>query len=58
MRMELNLGKIYDVIHTPANDVYWIKGRKELLIPVLKSIVVNIDIENKEIIIKPVETWQ
>lgn len=52
------LGKIHDVIHTPANDVYWIKEGNELLIPVLKTIVVKIDVENKEIIIKPVETWQ
>ncbi|KZL94463.1 ribosome maturation factor RimM [Clostridium magnum] len=52
------LGKIYDVIHTPSNDVYWIKEGKELLIPVLKSIVVSVDVENKQIVIKPVETWQ
>lgn len=52
------LGKIYDVIHTPSNDVYWIKEGKELLIPVLKSIVVSVDVESKQIVIKPVETWQ
>lgn len=52
------LGEISDVIHTPSNDVYWIKEPKELLIPVLKSIVVNVDVENKQIVIKPVDTWQ
>lgn len=52
------LGRIHDIIHTPSNDVYWIKEGKELLIPVLKSIVVNVDVENKQIVIKPVETWQ
>jgi 16S rRNA processing protein RimM len=52
------LGKVYDVIHTRNNDVYWIKEGKQLLIPVLKDIVLNIDIENKKIIIKPVKIWQ
>ncbi len=51
-------GKIADVIKTGSNDVYWIKEGKELLIPALKNIVINMDIENKKVIIKPVETWQ
>jgi len=54
------LGKVYDVIETGSNDVYWIKGskdKKELLIPALKTIVQKIDIENKKIIIKPVKEW-
>ncbi|MBV7271971.1 ribosome maturation factor RimM [Clostridium thailandense] len=54
----VDLGKIYDVIHTKNNDVYWIKEGKELLIPVLKEIVISIDVENQKIVIKPVETWQ
>ncbi|MCG4578978.1 ribosome maturation factor RimM [Clostridium cochlearium] len=52
-----HLGKVKEVIQTKNNDVYWVEGKKELLIPVLKTIVVKIDIENKEIIIKPVKTW-
>ncbi|MBU5482760.1 ribosome maturation factor RimM [Clostridium sp. MSJ-11] len=52
-----NLGEVYDVIQTKNNDVYWVKGKKELLIPALKTIVVNINIEEKIIIIKPVEEW-
>ncbi len=51
-------GKIADVIKTGSNDVYWIKDGKELLIPALKDIVTNMDVENKKIIIKPVEIWQ
>src|SRR5665647_739673 len=36
------LGKVFDVLHTPGNDVYWVKGdNKEVLIPVLKDIVVS-----------------
>ncbi|MCR4944262.1 MAG: ribosome maturation factor RimM, partial [Clostridium sp.] len=41
-----DLGKIYDVIETKNNDVYWIRKPKELLIPVLEDIVLDIDIEN------------
>lgn len=53
------LGKVYEVIETGSNDVYWVKGegKKEVLIPALKSIVESIDIENNKIIIKPVKVW-
>ena len=52
------LGKINDVIFTGSNEVYWIKGEKELLIPALKSVVLDMDVVNKKIVIKPLETWQ
>jgi len=52
------LGKVFDVLNTPGNDVYWVKGKKEVLIPVLKDIVVSVDIEKHIIIIKPVKEWQ
>lgn len=53
------LGKVYDVIETGSNDVYWVKGqgKKEVLIPALKTIVEKVDIENNKIIIKPVKVW-
>lgn len=54
------LGKISEVIQTKNNDVYWIKKtslNEELLIPVLKSIVVEINIDEKKVIIKPVKSW-
>ena len=54
----INLGKISDVIKTGSNDVYWIKEGKELLIPALKDIVMEVDVANKKIVIKPVESWQ
>lgn len=53
-----DLGKIYDVIQTKNNDVYWIKKPKELLIPVLLDIVKDINIEEKLITIRPVGEWQ
>ena len=53
-----NLGEVYDVIQTKNNDVYWIRKPKELLIPVLLYIVMDIDVEDKKIVIKPVGEWQ
>lgn len=52
-----DLGPIYDVIETKNNDVYWIRKPKELLIPVLKDIVLDIDLEEEKIIIRPVGEW-
>ncbi|MCY6959504.1 ribosome maturation factor RimM [Clostridium brassicae] len=52
------LGKVDEIIYTGSNDVYWVKGENEVLIPALKDIILNIDINNKKIIIKPVDVWQ
>lgn len=52
-----NLGKIFDVISTKNNDVYWIKEPKELLIPVLRDIVLDVDIDNQKVLIKCVGEW-
>ena len=51
-------GTIKEVIKTPNNDVYWVKGKKEILVPVLKDIVLEINIENRSILIKPSGEWQ
>lgn len=51
-------GNVYDVIQTGSNDVYWVKGNKEILVPVLKEIVLDINIGEKKIIIKPSGEWQ
>lgn len=56
----LFLGKVSEVIKTKNNDVYWIKKTQfndELLIPVLKSIVLKIDIDSRKIVIKEVKSW-
>lgn len=52
-----NLGEVFEVLSTKNNDVLWIKKPKELLIPILKDIVFNIDVENKKIDIKNVKEW-
>ncbi len=54
------LGRVSDVIKTKNNDVYWIKKTSlndELLIPVLSSIVLSINIDERKIIIKEVKSW-
>jgi len=55
---EKDLGRVFDVLSTPNNDVYWIKEPKELLIPVLRDIVLSVDVNLKKIVIKPVGEWQ
>ncbi|WP_027634199.1 ribosome maturation factor RimM [Clostridium hydrogeniformans] len=56
---EVFIGEVKEIIKTGYNDVYWVKdGKKEVLVPVLKEIVYDIDVENKKIVIKPVGEWQ
>lgn len=55
---KIEIGTVFDVIQTPSNDVYWVKGKNEILIPALKDIVLNISVDKKEVIIKPLEVWQ
>lgn len=53
-----NLGKVFDVLETKNNDVYWIKEPKQLLIPVLRDIVLDVNVKEKKILIRPVGEWQ
>ena len=46
------LGKLTDVLQTGANDVYIVKDEKrEILIPALKTVVKEINLQNKKIIV-------
>ena len=53
----LELGKVAEVIQTGANDVYWIKKPKELLIPAIRDVVLSVDVEAEKIIIKLIRVW-
>ena len=55
---EFEYGKVFDVIQTKNNDVYWVKGKKEILIPVLKEIVTDINVDDGVITIRPSGEWQ
>ena len=48
------IGILKDVLQTGANDVYVVgrEGEKELLIPVIDSVVLSVDTDNKEIIVR------
>ena len=48
------LGEVRDVIETGANDVYAVKreGKKDLLIPAIKSCVLSIDVENEKMTVR------
>ncbi|MBZ4646232.1 MAG: rRNA processing protein RimM [Petroclostridium sp.] len=51
------LGKIQDVFPTGSNDVYVIKNSsgKEILIPAIKDVILEVDIDNNFMIVKPLE---
>ena len=53
-----NLGYISNVIQAASNDVYVVSdipNNKEYLIPVVKQFVKQVDIENKKVVIDPIE---
>ncbi|MDE5853284.1 MAG: ribosome maturation factor RimM [Oscillospiraceae bacterium] len=50
-------GRVVEVLQSGANDVYRIldKNGKERLVPVIDDVVLKIDVDNDEIIIRPLE---
>ncbi|MGN0107934.1 MAG: ribosome maturation factor RimM [Hominilimicola sp.] len=51
------VGVIADVFNTGSNDIYEVKreGQKNLLLPVIDDVVLNIDIENKKVTVRMME---
>jgi 16S rRNA processing protein RimM len=50
------LGVVTSVFPTGSNDVYVVKGvDKEYLIPAIEQVISSVDIENKKIVITPIE---
>jgi 16S rRNA processing protein RimM len=50
------LGEICDVSKTGANDVWHIKANgKEYLVPVIDDVVINVDIDAGQIVIRPLK---
>jgi ribosomal 30S subunit maturation factor RimM len=54
------LGCLDEVISTPGNDIYVVKGRqngqpREILIPATGDVVLKIDLEGKTMIVDPPE---
>lgn len=47
------LGIIEDIYKTPANDVFVVRNKgKEILIPALKQVVIDIDLERKKMVVR------
>lgn len=51
------IGILTDVLQTGANDIYVARreGKKDLLIPVIPDVVLSVDIEGREIIVRLME---
>ncbi len=51
------LGKVDDVFKTGSNDVYVVKDElgKQILLPAIKDVIKNVDLENKKIIVNLIE---
>lgn len=54
------LGKVSDVLQTGSNDVYVVEAAdaKTVLIPAIKQVVLNIDMDTKKITVKLQEEWE
>lgn len=48
------LGTISEVLENPANDIYVVKtpDKKEILLPAIKDVILNIDLDNKKMTVK------
>lgn len=51
------IGKVDSILSPGANDVWVVKDsdKKEILIPYIEDVVKQVDIENKRIVIEPIE---
>ncbi|HET7036167.1 MAG TPA: ribosome maturation factor RimM [Thermomicrobiaceae bacterium] len=49
------LGELAEILETGANDVYIVRDRqgRDLLLPALKSVVLDIDLERRRITVRP-----
>lgn len=50
-----NLGKVTEIFQTGANDVWVVKGDKEYMIPYIEEVVKEVDLEQGQVIISPLE---
>ena len=53
---EKTYGKLTDVAETGANDIWFIENNgKEYIIPAIKDVVINVDVENESVFIRPLK---
>lgn len=49
------LGKLIDVVDTSGTDIFLVKGQdKEYMLPASREMILEIDLENKKIIVDPI----
>jgi 16S rRNA processing protein RimM len=49
----LELGQIEEVLENPGNDVCVVRqGEKEILLPVLKSVILNVDLKARRMVVR------
>jgi 16S rRNA processing protein RimM len=53
------LGELKEIIETGANDVYVVRNEAgaEILLPAIADVVLNVDIERQEMIVRP-QSWE
>ncbi len=52
------LGRVSEVLSTPANDVFVVqdeKSSREILIPAIEDVVVKVDLKERKLVIEPME---
>ncbi len=49
------IGVLSDVISLPSNDVYVIKGEREILVPAVPEFIIGIDIPESKIVLHTIE---
>lgn len=54
------VGTLSEIIETGANDVYVVRDNdgKETLFPALKEVVPEIDLEQRRVIVRPLDYWE
>ena len=54
-----HLGQVVEIIHTGANEVYVVRctvpHQRDILIPAIKDVVVQVDLDAGQIIVDPME---
>jgi 16S rRNA processing protein RimM len=48
------LGTVDEILRTPAHDVYVVRGRREVFIPAVASVVLRIDTAGRRMVIRPI----
>lgn len=47
------LGEVVEVLETGANDVLVVRGEREYLIPLIREVVVEINLQEEKIVVRP-----